>query len=462
MSLTKASYSMITGAVVNVLDYGADPTGATDSAAAIQAAINSLGTYERGTVFIPKGAYKVASSISVGGTASAYPLVIKGVGQGTQIINAASAAKPTFLCKGNHWFLKDMLLTGNSTNPNNGIEIDGTTIQTIRWNIENIVCQMAGVGIQMQNTNTGVIRDYKSWPDSNDNSLTIAQTVSAADISHGIYALGTYAHDVSIYDADCVVRANWGAGVSGIKWSTSGNSYNVRIFGGLLQGGADNAHFGLNISRVIGLVVEGVYHETSILQFSNCAHGSISGTNVAGVGGQIQLLNNTQYMTFIGCNCGVLNIIDSSCTYNKFEGCYFPTTINVDASETSLPTNSFENLKNYTISKYGGIRYKTVTYVASMTPNCRDGDIFVITATNSTAFTINAATNGVNGMVIKITVRNTSGGALGTITWDPLYKMSAWTNPATGFSRTVEFYYDTTYGSGANWIQSSQTVDIPN
>jgi hypothetical protein len=29
MSLTKASYSMITGASQNVLDYGADPTGAT-------------------------------------------------------------------------------------------------------------------------------------------------------------------------------------------------------------------------------------------------------------------------------------------------------------------------------------------------------------------------------------------------------------------------------------------------
>ena len=40
MSLTKASYSMITGASQNVLDYGADPTGATDSTAAIAAAID--------------------------------------------------------------------------------------------------------------------------------------------------------------------------------------------------------------------------------------------------------------------------------------------------------------------------------------------------------------------------------------------------------------------------------------
>jgi hypothetical protein len=39
MALTKASYSMITGACVNVLDYGADPTAATDSTTAIAAAI---------------------------------------------------------------------------------------------------------------------------------------------------------------------------------------------------------------------------------------------------------------------------------------------------------------------------------------------------------------------------------------------------------------------------------------
>lgn len=40
MSLTKVSYSMITGAPISVLDYGADPTGATDSTTAIQTAVN--------------------------------------------------------------------------------------------------------------------------------------------------------------------------------------------------------------------------------------------------------------------------------------------------------------------------------------------------------------------------------------------------------------------------------------
>lgn len=64
MSLTKVSYSMIDGAVVNVLDYGADPTGVADSTAAIQAAIDFFAS-GRGTVFIPIGTFKITSTITV-------------------------------------------------------------------------------------------------------------------------------------------------------------------------------------------------------------------------------------------------------------------------------------------------------------------------------------------------------------------------------------------------------------
>jgi parallel beta-helix repeat protein len=57
MSLTKVTYSMITGAVANILDYGADPTGATDSTAAIQAAIAASKT-----VYIPDGTFNINGS----------------------------------------------------------------------------------------------------------------------------------------------------------------------------------------------------------------------------------------------------------------------------------------------------------------------------------------------------------------------------------------------------------------
>lgn len=62
MSLTKVSYSMIDGAIVNVLDYGADPTGSADSTTAVQAAINSI---TRGTVFFPAGTYKTSANLAL-------------------------------------------------------------------------------------------------------------------------------------------------------------------------------------------------------------------------------------------------------------------------------------------------------------------------------------------------------------------------------------------------------------
>jgi hypothetical protein len=58
MSLTKVSYSMITGAQANVLDFGADPTGATNSAAAIQAAMNASKA-----VYFPAGTYLVQTKL---------------------------------------------------------------------------------------------------------------------------------------------------------------------------------------------------------------------------------------------------------------------------------------------------------------------------------------------------------------------------------------------------------------
>lgn len=66
MSLTKASYSMITGAPVNVKDFGAVGNGVADDTAAIQAAITKAsGTYgvgiNGGIVYFPTGVYSISS-----------------------------------------------------------------------------------------------------------------------------------------------------------------------------------------------------------------------------------------------------------------------------------------------------------------------------------------------------------------------------------------------------------------
>lgn len=74
MALTKATYSMIEGAYLNVLDYGAVGDGVHDDTAAIQAALDAVASKSAnsigGTVFLPSGRYLVTAplGISVGTT----------------------------------------------------------------------------------------------------------------------------------------------------------------------------------------------------------------------------------------------------------------------------------------------------------------------------------------------------------------------------------------------------------
>lgn len=60
MSLTKATYSMISGAKINVLDYGADPSGTQNSSAAITAAL-AAGAH----IIVPTGTYRCDTMIEL-------------------------------------------------------------------------------------------------------------------------------------------------------------------------------------------------------------------------------------------------------------------------------------------------------------------------------------------------------------------------------------------------------------
>lgn len=111
MSLTKASYSMITGAPINVLDFGADPTGVTDSTSAIQAALALQGTLTQslqtsgglylGTtpaVHFPKGEYLISATLN---GISDYAII---TGEAAALKKAATfAGTSAFQMIGNAW-----------------------------------------------------------------------------------------------------------------------------------------------------------------------------------------------------------------------------------------------------------------------------------------------------------------------------------------------------------------------
>jgi hypothetical protein len=72
--------------------------------------------------------------------------------------------------------------------------------------------------------------------------------------------------------------------------------------------------------------------------------------------------------------------------------------------------------------------------------------------------TIGAPTNARDGAELDITIHNMSGGAI-TTTWNSAFKMSPWTEPATGFNRSAQFRYDSS--RGASCLISMTTADVP-
>ena len=82
MSLTKATYSMIDGAPINLVDYGVVGNGVADDTAAIRAAVDALGALGQGRLVGPSGAsYKITDTIDftiLGNTHNWYELDFAG------------------------------------------------------------------------------------------------------------------------------------------------------------------------------------------------------------------------------------------------------------------------------------------------------------------------------------------------------------------------------------------------
>jgi hypothetical protein len=94
MSLTKATYSMIVGAPINVMDYGAVGNGVANDTAAIQAAIDTGAK----SIYFPQGTYLITTTLTI--TGSQRNFFGNGALQSSPIIQAATNTFPIFSATG--------------------------------------------------------------------------------------------------------------------------------------------------------------------------------------------------------------------------------------------------------------------------------------------------------------------------------------------------------------------------
>lgn len=94
------------------------------------------------------------------------------------------------------------------------------------------------------------------------------------------------------------------------------------------------------------------------------------------------------------------------------------------------------------------------TYGVSVAVNAKSFNYVRVVPTNGVGFTIANPTNALPMLEVTIDVYNNSGGALGAIVWDTLYKLSgAFTSPANTFHRQITFKYD-----GSFWREISRSA----
>jgi hypothetical protein len=126
-------------------------------------------------------------------------------------------------------------------------------------------------------------------------------------------------------------------------------------------------------------------------------------------------------------------------------------------------SGTFTDTSTDTTIKYGNrgnwgkaqtLGVSSLAYGPTVSTDAWLGNFFAITANNGTAFTISNPTNPGKGQSITYDIKNSSGGAMGAVTWGAAFKLAgAFVNPANTFRRTITFYYD-----GANWVETNRAA----
>lgn len=179
MALTKSSYSMVTGAPANVLDFGAVGDNTTDCTIAIQAAIASVAT-NGGAVYFPPGEYVISSTLTistfgvslVGASAAALWNGASSVSvNGSVIVKSAAMTTDAIQVSGGKFVMQNLSLIGKAGNTGDGVYIKDAQ-SCVLLNI--CVADMGGSGIRI-GTKTGSVGNCNGWQLTNVTSQSNGQ-----------------------------------------------------------------------------------------------------------------------------------------------------------------------------------------------------------------------------------------------------------------------------------------------
>jgi len=454
---------------LSVKDFGAVGDGVADDTAAIQAAIDAM-PVGGGRVYLPSGTYKLTAPISIPSNKNGGSIF--GDGDST-ILQSTSGLTAIFLMAGQGYYrlkIESMRLNGGNIAGVPAFDcspsvvtniVAGTIFHRIRitnfiygWKFKNAQldvfyeCNFDGGGVGTaavfyivpdsgtgQQCNANRVQHLRVTGPNVHTMLTVLPTNTERATnwlfdSCDFQQSGNTITPITILDSyytitNCEFENYTGDNLIEVRSDNLLAPINTKIENNILAGGGAGGNGKILLNRT----------GSQFIQYT------IISQNDAG-SPSTKLCDSTSRYTLFMNNVGTIN--DTVPQYNMFIG--------GSAAAGSGTTVGFETQNRIIDGR------KTFPYDGNLNFDASLGNEFVCTVTGGAALAMNAPTNPRTGQRITIRFRNTSGGAMGTITWNAVFKLAAWTNPANGFSRAIDFDYD-----GTDWIEVGRTpADVPN
>lgn len=233
MSLTKVSYSMIQGAPVSVVDYGADPTGIADSTSAMAAAFAVVAANpDKYCLIFPSGTYRYTVSPNYGVTGACIyaqgQVILQYEGTGNAVIFDGGASVSLAY---DVQFLGDFVINGAATSLN-GIYLRSVHHSKIQGHVKG--CGTSGAGLK---TEFAVCTEF--WVKvTNNGSFGANRPVNG-------YSLGN--RDTAEQTSACIFYNPICEGVSAVGILLTAAS-SCQFFGGTSEGNSDPGSLGIAIT----------------------------------------------------------------------------------------------------------------------------------------------------------------------------------------------------------------------
>ena len=472
MALTKATYSMILGAPINVLDYGAKGDGTTNDTAAIVAAIAACQAASQSSLYFPTGIYRIESTIVLG-AASTRGITFLGETAAPQ--QGSDRPAVTIRWHGGSAAIFDIQYTYFSFR---NIAFENFTTATDAFLLtEAMHMVLDNCSFILGNGATRFSRSILHC-DGNEFGYSVVQNCTMGNPAPRFLdidgATGNGITPVLFYNN--VIESNSAGAFTVVYIKNEG--IDILTFEGNTINGQDNAQLTLvdttdtPLSETI--TVLNVYDNEFDLVSNTATDRMFRLTNVA----KANFFGN-QYQGGGSATAAaeLVNSVVTQFTGNHLlaiAGPFFnaDATSRVYSQANNVFTANTKGIVNDTATTSGMIQ---MAYGANVTILGERGvgtghTVFRVDATDTAGFTLTFSHPGIGGngyftrgQVLSVQVRNTSGGVIPSITlaggatyWS--LSGGAFPIPATGNSRTVTFVW-----SGSKLVEIGRTAaDVPN